>query len=390
MKTHGSNGALLGLTLAGLLSAAPAPATAASQVIAYIGTFTGPKSQGIHAYRFEPTSGSTTALGCVAEARHPAFLAIHPGGRLIYAVNEVGDFHGSKAGAVSAFSVDRATGRLTLLNQVSSVGAGPCHLSVDRTGRCVLVANYGGGSVAVLPIRDGGRLGEATAFVPHTGSSVNPQRQREPHAHSINLSPDNRYAFAADLGIDQVRIYRFAPEAGTLEPHDPPGAALPAGSGPRHLAFHPDGRRVYVINELLSTVAVFGYRGDRGVLEAGQTVSTLPAGWQGRSTTAEVVVHPSGRWLYASNRGHDSLAVFKVSAADGSLDLVQHVATGGKTPRNFALDPTGGYLWAANQDSDSIVLFRVNTEDGRLTATGQTLSVGSPVCVRFLTIDEAP
>jgi 6-phosphogluconolactonase len=300
-------------------------------------------------------------------------------------VNEVAELKegGSQGGAVAAFKIHPENGALTLLNQVSSGGAGPCHLNVDRTGRHVLVANYGGGSVAVLPLREDGSLGAATALIRHTGSSVNPQRQREPHAHSVNLSPDNRFALVADLGTDRVMIYRFDALRGTLVAHDPAFVALPPGSGPRHLAFHPDGYRAFVVNELLSTVTAFDYDAIQGVLSARQTVGTLPEFFQGQSTTAEVVVHPGGGFVYASNRGHDSLATFALGA-DGKLKPGTHTSTGGRTPRNFALDPSGRYLWAANQGSDSVQIFRVEATTGVLTAVGGPFEVGAPVCVRFV------
>lgn len=280
--------------------------------------------------------------------------------------------------------MDRETGRLRLLNQVSSAGPGPCHLAVDASGRDVLVANYTGGSVAVLPIRTDGSLGEATARVQHTGSSVNPNRQREPHAHCVALSPDNRFAFVADLGIDQVKSYRFDPVRGTLTANDPAFVALPPGSGPRHLAFHPDGRHAYVINELLSTVTVLDYAAPTGAFSLRQTVSALPDGFTGRSTAAEIAVHPSGKFAYGSNRGQDSVAVLTIAAGTGELTPIQQARTGGKTPRHIAIDPSGHYLWAENQDSGNITIFKIDEQTGRLNPTGQVLPVGSPVCVEFL------
>ncbi|MCZ7638210.1 MAG: lactonase family protein [Verrucomicrobia bacterium] len=374
--------ATLGLSVV-CLAPAHAAGPEGGHFTVYVGTYTGPKSEGIYAFDFNAASGTVAELGCVANVTHPAFLALHPRKPLLYAVNEVNEASGRKTGAVTAFAVDRETGRLTAINQQSSGGAGPCHLTVDATGRCVLVANYGGGSVAVLPIRPDGALAEPSAVVQHTGSSVNPSRQREPHAHSINLSPDNRFAFVADLGIDQVRVYRFDPSRGTLESHDPPAATLAPGAGPRHFAFHPSGRWAYVINELQSTVTTFAYNAYGGRLATVQSVPTLPADFTGASTTAEIVVHPSGRFAYGSNRGHDSLAVFAISPVDGTLRVIEHVPTQGRTPRNFAVDPSGRTLWVANQGSDNLVVFRVDPDTGRLTATGQRLEVGSPVCVRF-------
>jgi 6-phosphogluconolactonase len=378
--------AFAGGPAAGLLAAEPA-ACEMPRVIAYIGTYTGPKSQGIYAFRVDPQTGAASPLGCVAQTVHPSFLALHPSGKFLYAVSEVSRFADSRGGAVAAFTVDAATGALMLLNQQSSGGAGPCHLSLDKTGRHVLVANYSGGSVAVLPVRADGSLGEASAVIRHSGSSAHPQRQRQPHAHSVNLSPDNRHALVADLGTDRVMVYRFDADRGSLEPAALPSATLPPGSGPRHLAFHPDGRRVFVINELLSTLTLLDYDPDLGRLTPVQTLSTLPENFSDENTTAEVVVHPRGRFVYGSNRGHDSIVVFAFDpAAGGRLKLVEHVATQGRTPRNFALDPTGQHLWAANQGSDTVVIFRVDTASGRLQPTGQVLSVGAPVCVRFLNL----
>ncbi len=370
--------------LAPLAFSGKAVAEASGQYLAYVGTFTGARSQGIYAYRCDARSSTVTPLGCVVETVNPAFLALNPAGTHLYAVNEIGEFKGAKTGAVSAFAVDRETGRLRLLNQVSSAGPGPCHLTVDASGRQVLVANYTGGSVAVLPILPGGSLGEATARVQHSGSSVNPDRQREPHAHCVALSPDNRFAFVADLGIDQVKGYRFDPTRGTLTANDPAFIALPPGSGPRHLAFHPDGRHAYVITELLSTVSVLDYAPKAGAFSLRQTVSTLPDGFTGRSTAAEIAVHPSGRYAYGSNRGHDSVVAFAIASDTGELSPVQHIRTGGKTPRHIAIDPLGHNLWVENQDSDNITVFRIDELTGRLDATGPVLTVGSPVCVQFL------
>jgi 6-phosphogluconolactonase len=352
--------------------------------LVYIGAYTRQKSKGIYAYRLQVATGSVTPLGLAAEAQNPSFLAVHPNRRLLYAVSEMSGSAGQKGGAVSAFAIDEKTARLTLLNTVSSGGAGPAHLTVDKTGRNVLVANYGSGSVACLPVKEDGRLTEASAFIQHTGSSVNPQRQQGPHAHSVNMSPDNRFAMVADLGLDEVLVYRFDPVKGSLAANDPPFAKVKPGSGPRHFAFHPGGKFAYVINELASTVTAFAYDARRGILSEVQTVSTLPPGFTGTSTTAEVQVHPSGKFLYGSNRGHDSIAVFRIDARKGTLTPIEHVPTQGKTPRNFGIDPTGSYLLAANQSSDSVAVFRIDPQTGRLTPTGQVLEVGIPVCVKFV------
>jgi 6-phosphogluconolactonase len=353
----------------------------------YVGTYTGSKSKGIYLFHLDMATGKLTPAGIAAECANPSFLALHPNGRFLYAVNEVSDFDTANSGAATAFAIDRETGKLTLLNQQSAKGAGPCHLTVDPSGKNILVANYGGGSVAVLPIQPDGRLGEATAFVQHQGSSVNPGRQKEPHAHSINVDAANRFAFAADLGLDKVLVYRFDPQKGTLAPNDPPAAAVAPGAGPRHFAFHPDGRRAYVLNEIDSTVTAFDYDAKTGTLKTLQTLPTLPTGFQGNNSTAEVVVHPSGKFLYCSNRGHDSIAIFTIDAQSGRLTAAGHQPTGGKTPRNFNVDPTGAYLLAANQDSDSIAVFRIDPITGALTPTGPTVQAPTPVCIRFLPTD---
>jgi 6-phosphogluconolactonase len=372
------------LLAAGLLLAPLGRGAEQGRFLVYIGTFTGGESKGIYAWRFDAGSGAATPLGLVAEIANPAFLAIHPNQRCLYAASEIASYGGKREGAVGAFAIDAATGKLTLLNQVSSRGAGPCFVAVDQSGRNLLVANYTGGSVAVCPIRSDGRLGEVSAFVQHTGSSVNPSRQREPHAHSINVSPDNRFAIVADLGLDKLLVYRFDAAKGALAPNDPPFAAVKPGSGPRHFSFHPGGKFAYAINELASTVTAFSYDAARGALSELQTVSTLPKDFTGNSTTAEVQVDAAGKFLYGSNRGHDSIAVFTIDPSKGTLTPVEYVPTQGKTPRNFRIDPTGSYLFAANQDSGRVAIFRIDAKTGRLTPTGQVLAVASPVCVKFV------
>jgi 6-phosphogluconolactonase len=369
--------------VAGVGGAASMQGRTDTGTLVFVGTYTGPKSEGIYAFRFDSAAGRLTPAGLAAATRSPSFLAWHPGGQWLYAVNEVDEFEGEKSGAVSAFAVDAASGRLTLLNQQSSRGRGPCHLSIDGTGTKLLVANYGGGTVAVLPIGSDGRLAPASSVVRHTGSGANEKRQQGPHAHAITAAPDNRFVLAADLGIDKLLVYRFDAARGMLAPNDPPGAAVAPGAGPRHFAFDPGGRRVYAINELSSTITTFDWEGSRGSLTRRESVSTLPAGHQSESWTAEVEVHPSGRFLYGSNRGHDSLAIFAVDQAGGALTLVGHEPTGGSWPRHFTITPDGQWLVAANQRSDSLVVFRIDQTSGRLTRTGDAVSVGSPACVLF-------
>jgi 6-phosphogluconolactonase len=298
----------------------------------------------------------------------------------------MGNAEGQPSGSVSAFAIDRKTGALTLLNRQPSVGGGPAHITVDHGGRNVLIANYGGGSVAVLPINADGSLKAASAFVQHTGSSVNPSRQKEPHAHSVVTDAQDRFAYVGDLGLDKVMIYRLDAAKGTLTAGDPAFAAAQPGAGPRHVALHPKGRHAYVINELDNTVAVYNRDTERGGLTAVQTISTLPADHKALPTysTAEVLVHPSGRFVYGSNRGHDSIAVFGVDEATGRLTFVETTPTGGSTPRGFGIDPTGNYLIAGNQRSDSVVMFRIDAKTGRLSPTASRLEIGAPVSVKFV------
>lgn len=372
------------------LAASPQSAkdcAAAKEQFVYVGTYTNDtKSEGIYIFRFNLETGVVTPGGVASGVRNPSFLAIHPTGRFAYSVNEVADSEGKRTGAVTAFAIDPATGMLTRLNHQASEGAGPCHIVVDRSGKCVLVANYGGGSVAALPIDDHGHVQKATTAIQHSGSSVNPRRQEAPHAHSINVDLENRFVVAADLGLDKLLVYRLNAEHGKLEANTPPHTAVAPGSGPRHFAFHPSGKFAYVINELLSTVTAFAYDSQHGTLSELHTVSSLPDGLVANNSTAEVQVHPSGKFVYGSNRGHDSIAVFTVDAETGRLAPAGHQPTGGRTPRNFGIDPTGTYLFAANQASDTIVVFRIDAKTGALQPTGSSIAVPSPVCVKFLPI----
>lgn len=348
----------------------------------YFGTYTDTTSKGIYVGTFDLAEGRLPAVELAAEAARPSFLAIHPRRPWLYAVGEVADFQGKKTGVVRAFALE-PSGKLRRLNEQPSGGMGPCHVTVEPGGRCVLVANYGGGSVASLPIEEDGRLGPPGSVIQHQGRGPNPRRQEGPHAHSINVDPTGRFALAADLGCDKVFVYRLDAAAGRLVPHDPPAVALAPGAGPRHLAFHPSGRFAYVINELDSTVTALSYDAAAGRLTVLASVSTLPADFSGTNTTADVHVHPTGKFLYGSNRGHDSIAIFAIGV-DGTLRLLGHQSTRGKTPRNFALDPTGRYLLAANQDSDTVAVFRINAQTGLLSPVGEPVAVPRPVCIRFL------
>jgi 6-phosphogluconolactonase len=360
-----------------------------SEYLFYVGTYTedGSKSKGIYAYRFDANNAEIIPLGLAAETTNPSFVALHPNGRFLYAVNEVPNYKGPNSGGVSAFSIDRATGKLTFLNEVASRGADPCYITVDKTGKYVLVANYTGGSVAVFPVLDDGKLGEASAFVQHTGKGTNPERQEGPHAHSIDLSPDNRFAMVDDLGLDQLLVYKFDAAKGSLTANQPAFAKLDAGAGPRHFALHPSGKFAYVIAEMGHTVTAFSNDPATGRLRTLQTISTLPKDFKGRNDDAEISVHPSGKFLYASNRGEDTIAIYAIDQTKGTLTQTGSVPTGGKEPRNFEIDPTGYFLFAANQLSDNVVVFRIDAKTGNLTATGQVFEVGRPVCIRFLKVN---
>ena len=390
MKTL-RNSFLILLSTILLLTLASAAADHQGKYIFYVGTYTeekGSTSKGIYAYRYDADTGQITPLGLAAETTNPSWVTLHPNGRFLYAVNEVGNYKGPNSGGVSAFSIDRATGKLTFLNEVSSRGADPCYAVVDKTGKYVLVANYTSGSVAVFPIHDEGSLGDASASVQHTGHGTNPERQEGPHAHSINLGSDNRFAMVDDLGLDELLVYKFDSAKGSLTPSDPPFAKLDPGSGPRHFALHPSGKFAYVVSEMKGTVTVFSNNAKTGALQPLQTISTLPKDFTGSIEDAEIEVHPSGKFVYASNRGDaNSIAVYAIDPNKGTLTTVEIAPTQGKTPRSFEIDPTGQLLFAANEKSNNLVVFRIDQKTGHLTPTGQVLDVSEPVCVKFLKIE---
>ena len=379
------------ILLAAAVVAAPgagaAPKMSKAKYFVYIGSYTNTgKSQGIQLFRFDAATGKLEAAGVAAETPNPSFVNFHPNGKFLYAVSEMPAPGGGKGGAVSAFSIDRATGKLTLLNTQSSNGSGPCFVRADATGKTVLVANYGSGSVAALPIQADGSLGPVAGFDQHSGSSANQSRQSAPHAHSANFSPDNRFAIVADLGLDKLFVYKLDAVKAGIALNDPPFFSTAPGAGPRHFAFHPNGKFGYVINEMGQTVTAMSWDAQRGAFAELQTVSTVPPDYKDPgNTTAEVVVHPSGKFLYGSNRGHDSIAVFAIDKT-GRLTLKGNTPTQGKVPRNFALDPSGQWMIVANQNSDNLVVFRVDQKTGALTPTGQNLPAGAPVCVRFLPV----
>ena len=355
----------------------------ANKVRMYVGTYTGKGSDGIYLFQFDTATCEVLPKGLAVRTENPSFLTVDHTGRFLYAVNEIDSFNGEASGAISAFAIDQETGMLTRLQQVSSLGSGPAHLSLDREGRYLLAANYGGGSVAVYPVESDGRLGERTAFMQAHGSSVNRARQSSPHAHFVQVSPDNREAFVADLGIDKVLVYDFDGASGALKADSAKFRSLDPGAGPRHVAFGASGKDVYVVNELNSTVTHFAYDARRGNLEKRETVSTLATNMLGTNSTAENIIDREGRWLYVSNRGDDSIVQFDIDPESGNLKLVDRVPCGGQSPRHITFDPSGRWLISSNQKSNTITMFQVNARDGRLTEFSKHLELFSPVCVVF-------
>jgi 6-phosphogluconolactonase len=350
----------------------------------YLGTYTGAKSKGIYVCEFDAESGKLTEPRLAAETVNPTFLALHPDGKHLYAVNEVGKFLGKDAGGITAFSIDEKTGGLTKLNEQHSGGPGPCHLVVDRAGKCVLAANYGGGSCCAVVLKADGSLGDVTSFFQHEAKPAPPGgKPRPPRGHSINVSPDNKLAFCADLGRDEVVIYNLDAAAGKLTPHEPKAGTCPEGSGPRHFAFHPTGKYAYVINESKRTITVFAFDAAQGSLTELQTISTVPAGFE-KGSTAEVVVHPSGKFVYGSNRGHDSIAVFQVDPNSGKLTAKGQQGEGIKTPRNFNIDLTGKWLLVGSQSGDNVAVFQIDQTSGALKPTDHKIELAAPVCIKFL------
>ncbi len=373
---------LIALVLA-VLFLGPQIVRAQDKQFFYVGTYTGKVSKGIYLFEMNKDTGKLTDLGLVAETPNPTFLALHPTKPFLYAVSEIGDFQGKKTGAVAAFKIDPKEKALTLVNKQPSGGTGPCHVSMDKTGKNVFVANYGGGSVAMIPVKDDGSLAEPSSVKQHVGKSINPGNQQGPHAHSINLDPANKFALAADLGTDTIYVYRIDAGKGTLTANDPEGAKLKPGSGPRHFSFHPNGKHIFAINEINLTLTSFNYDADKGVLTEIETLSTLPKGTAKKGSTAEVVVHPSGKWVLGSNRGHDSIAVFAFDEAKAKLTHVGNYGDTVKEPRNFVIDPTGNFVLVGNQNGHSITVFRLNQKTGELTRVGEPTPCPSPVCLRF-------
>jgi len=369
---------LVGISVQGLLAAEP------KQLHVYVGTYAKADDVGIPHLLLDVATGKLTVATGGKGVANPSFVAIRPDKKFLYSVSEVADVNGKKGGAVAAFAIDPSTGDLKFLNQQSTGGPGTCHVSVDKTGKAVMATNYSGGNVASFAVKDNGELAEATSNIQHTGpSGVVKNRQSGNYAHSINVSPDNRLAFACDLGADKIFIYNLDPATAKLTPHDPASVAVAPGAGPRHFTFHPNGKFAYVINELASTITAFAYDAAKGTLTDVQTISTLAEPVKGNST-AEVQVHPSGKFVYGSNRGHNSIAIFQCDPATGKLTASGHQGSGIKTPRNFGIDPTGKWLLVASQDGNDVQVFRINTANGDLEPTGEKVSIPKPVCVKFL------
>jgi len=376
-----------------LFSAFAASHAASKNYLLYVGTYTNTESKGIYAYRYDAKSGKVSPLGLAAETASPSFLAVAAGHKFLYAVNETHDYKGQSSGAVTAFSIDKKTGKLSELNEVASRGADPCYIALDKSGKYVLVANYNGGNVAAFPLTADGQIGEASSVVQDEGAvGPNKERQEKAHAHWIETSARNRFAYVSDLGLDRVLIYKFDAATGKLTRGESAGspdvkdffsATLAPGSGPRHVAFSSDGNFLFALGELDSTVTVFA-NDAKETYRSIQKISALPTGFSGKNDAAEIVIHPGGKFLYTSNRGDDSIAAFAIDRASGKLIFIERVPSGGKTPRNFAIDPRGTRLWVANQDSGNVVEFRIDEATGRLTAVGEVAKASSPVCLVFV------
>lgn len=335
-------------------------------------------------YDLDTSTGSMKLCSVAQAGPNPSYLTFDASHRFLYTVNELKEFHGAPTGAVSAFSIDRASGILRFLNRQPSHGTDPCHLMVDKTGKYVLVANFMSGGVCVLPILKDGSLGDATDVIQHQGASVDLVRQAGPHAHSITLDETGRFVFVPDLGLDKLMVYRFDTDCGKLELNDPPWIDVMPGAGPRQLVMHPTGAFAYLINELNSTVTAFCYDRQRGNLKQIQTLSTLPTEYEGETTCAELQLSPSGKFLYGSNRGHDSIVMFAIDQLDGTLTCIGHRSTQGKTPRHFIVDPQGVFMLVANQDTDNVVTFRLDPASGEPNLTGHSIDVPTPVCVKVM------
>lgn len=355
----------------------------AAEPVVFVSAFASGDKAGIHAFRFDSEAGALQPLHRTTDIQNPFFLAVSPDQRFLYAINAA-KFGGPEDEFVAAYALEGRGGQLKRLNQQSARGTASCYLDVDATGRTVVVANYASGSVASLPVRKDGSLGEAVSFIQHSGSSADPQRQKGPNAHCIVVSPDNRFALSADLGIDKILVYQLDAATAKLTPNEArPFAKMQPGSGPRHLTFHPNGRHVYVINELANTVTFFDYTPDSGTLSERQTISTLPTGFTGKSYTADLKITPDGKFLYGTNRGHDSIASYRI-AEDGRLTLLSIDPSLGKGPQNLLITPDGRWLLCANMPGNSVVVFRIDATSGKITATGTQVEMPMPSCIRWV------
>jgi len=374
----------LGLTTL-MVCLSPLAAIAQDNLV-FFGTHSVGAQKGISVAHFNSKTGVLTKPELVVEAPAPAYFIIHPDGKHLYACNSNDFAKGYTGQTITAYSIDPKNGNLTLLNQQSSGSADPSYICMDASKRFVLVANYKGGSFAVIALKPDGSLGEITANIKHTGRSVDTVRQTQPYVHSIKLDPTNHFALVADLGLDKLFVYRFNSETGSLEPNDPPFAAVAPGSGPRHIAFHPNGKFVYLINEIACTIITYAWDSTTGKLIELQTSSTLPSDFKGKNTCAEIEVYPNGKFLYASNRGHESLAVFAIDSTNGKISLLEHIPTQGHWPRNFSFDPTNKWLIVTNHNSDNAMVFKVDDKSGHLTPVGSPVPTAYPFCIRFLPV----
>ncbi len=351
-----------------------------------VGTYTSGTSEGVHVYDFATGTGEAKLLE-VAKVANPSFLAISPNEKNVFAVSEIANER-AKGGKIVSFAFDKSTGKLTKINEQASQGNNPCYVTVDKTGKWVITGNYSSGTLAVLPAGKGGRLDSAVSSIAHEGSSVNSDRQNEPHVHATVLSPDEKYLYVPDLGIDKIMVYRFNKKTGSLTPANTPFVMTRPGSGPRHFTFHPNKKFAYLVEELTGGVSAYRYNQKNGDLALIQNISTLEPDFMGYPGSADIHVSPDGRFLYASNRGaSNNIAIFSIDKQSGSLTAIGHQPVLGKTPRNFNFDPTGNWLLVANQDSDEIVIFNINKETGLLKDSGKRIKLGKPVCIKWITVN---
>ena len=357
---------------------------AGSGELLLVGTQTSGTSKGIYAYRFDAVSAELMQTGLAVESKAPTFLVLAPDGKTVFAVNEVEEYQGKKSGSVSSFALDCRTAKLEMVNTVASLGGSPCHVAVDKSGRCVFVANYSGGSAASYLVGAGGRLSEAASFFQYSGRGPDKERQEGAHAHRVTVSPDNRFVMVNDLGLDVIHIYRLDAKTAKLTLNEPAVWKAAPESGPRALQFHPNGRWAYCVTEMKSTVCVLHWNAQAGALKTVQEVPLLPEGYTGETGAADIVFDKAGRFAYVANRLDDFLATFTVSATDGKLSLVERTSCGGKTPRHLVLDKTGRWLLVANQDTDNLAVFARDTRTGRLAKVGKSFPLSRPQCLVFV------